>query len=64
MNSQYQVLQVKKGRNTGQWRWRLRGENGRIIATSHTETYYNLADCEAAVALVKGSGDAPIVYVE
>lgn len=64
MNSQYQVLQVKKGRNTGQWRWRLRGENGRIIATSHTETYHNLTDCFAVIELVKGSGDVPVVMVE
>lgn len=60
----YEILTVKRGHNIGQFRWRLRANNGRIIATSHTETYYNLADCEAAVALVKGSGDAPIVYVE
>jgi uncharacterized protein YegP (UPF0339 family) len=44
---------------TLQWRWRLRAANGRIIAESG-EGYHNRADCEAAIALVKGSALAPV----
>lgn len=44
---------------TGQWRWRLRAANGRIIAESG-EGYHNRADCEAAIALVKQSSLAPL----
>lgn len=44
---------------TGQWRWRLRAANHRLIAESG-EAYHNRADCEAAIALVKGSALAPV----
>ena len=44
---------------TGQWRWRLRAANHRIIAESG-ESYHNRADCEAAINLVKGSAHAPV----
>jgi uncharacterized protein YegP (UPF0339 family) len=43
-----------------QWRWRLRSANRRIIAESG-EAYINKADCLAAIDLVKGSGNAPVI---
>jgi uncharacterized protein YegP (UPF0339 family) len=42
----------------GDWRWRLRAANNRIIANSG-EGYRNKADCQAAVQLVKSSGNTP-----
>jgi uncharacterized protein YegP (UPF0339 family) len=42
-----------------QWRWRLRAANKRIIAESG-EAYHNREDCVAAIALVRGSGNAPV----
>ena len=44
----------------GQWRWRLRAQNGNVIADSG-EGYRHREDCERGVALVKSSGDASIV---
>lgn len=43
----------------GQWRWRLVAGNNRIIANSG-ESYFNKSDCLHAIALVKGSGNAPV----
>lgn len=45
---------------TGQWRWRLRAGNNRIIAESG-ESYWNEADCDHAINLVKGSSNAQVV---
>lgn len=42
------------------WRWKLAAGNNRIIADSG-ESYYNLSDCLAAIGLVKGSNNAPVV---
>ncbi len=42
-----------------QWRWRLVARNGEPIASG--EGYHNKADCRAAIELVKGSIDAPVV---
>lgn len=43
-----------------QWRWRLRGSNGEIIASG--ESYARRADCEHAINLVKSTGPAtPVV---
>ncbi len=44
----------------GHWRWRLRVQNGNVIADS-AEGYSRREDCEHGIALVKGSGEAPIV---
>ena len=44
----------------GEWRWRLKASNGKIIADSG-EGYKNEADCLAAIELVKRSGNAPVV---
>jgi uncharacterized protein YegP (UPF0339 family) len=43
----------------GEWRWRLKAANGLIIAVS-SEGYSSKANCEAAIALVKASGSAPV----
>ena len=42
-----------------QWRWRLVAANNRIIANSG-EGYFNKADCQHAIDLVKGSAVAPV----
>jgi len=42
-----------------QWRWTLYAANNRKIANSG-EGYHNKADAQAAIALVKGSGAAPV----
>ena len=46
-----------------EWRWRLRAQNGRIIADSG-EGYRNRADAEHGIVLVKRSADAPVVSRE
>lgn len=38
----------------GQWRWRLKGDNGEIIAQG--ESYTTLQNCLHAVSLVKQAG--------
>lgn len=43
-----------------EWRWRLKADNARIIANSG-EGYKNESDCMAAITLVKGSANAPVV---
>ena len=45
---------------TGEWRWRLKASNGKIIADSG-EGYKSKADCLAAIEPVKGSGKASVV---
>lgn len=42
-----------------QWRWYLQASNGRKLANSG-EGYWNKQDCLNGIALVKGSGTAPI----
>jgi uncharacterized protein len=44
---------------TNLWRWYLLAGNNRKIANSG-ESYYNKADCIAAITLVKSSGSAPV----
>ncbi len=46
----------------GHWRWRLLAANNRIIADSG-ESYWNKADCQAAINLVKNSSYAPTYEV-
>jgi uncharacterized protein len=43
-----------------QWRWRLVANNGKTIANSG-EGYWNEADCDHAIALVKDSFRSPTV---
>ncbi len=49
----------KRGRD-GDWRWRLRTTNGNVVADS-AEGYRHRDDCERGIAIVKTSGEAPIV---
>jgi len=44
----------------GDYRWRLRADNGRIIADSG-EGYHNKADCQHGIDLVKGTNAATSV---
>jgi uncharacterized protein YegP (UPF0339 family) len=43
----------------GEWRWRLKASNGRIIADSG-EGYTTERECLADIDRVKGSKDAPV----
>lgn len=43
---------------SGYWRWNLKAANHEIIASG--EAYYNKADCQHAINLVKGSQYAPV----
>jgi uncharacterized protein YegP (UPF0339 family) len=43
----------------GEWRWRLKAANGRIIADSG-EGYATERECLADIDRVKGSRDAPV----
>ena len=43
------IIRVTKGKNKGQFRFKLVGFNGEAIAQSHPETYKNLVDCEATL---------------
>ena len=44
----------------GHWRWRLRAQNGNVVADSG-EGYVRREDCEHGIALVRESGSAKIV---
>ncbi|BCM86546.1 YegP family protein [Methylobacterium indicum] len=44
----------------GEWRWRLRAENGEVVADSG-EGYVRREDCEHGIALVKGATNARVV---
>lgn len=46
----------------GYWRWYLLGANHRRIAAS-SEGFFEKDECREAIALVKGSGDAPVYEV-
>jgi uncharacterized protein len=45
--------------NKGEWRWRLKASNGKVLADSG-EGYVNLSDCLEAIDRVKESKDAPV----
>lgn len=45
----------------GEWRWRLRAGNNKIIASG--ESYHNLEDCNHAVELLKASKNAPVTVI-
>lgn len=45
-----------------QWRWRLKSANYQVIADS-AEGYWNKADCEHGISLVKSSWNAPTYEV-
>lgn len=44
----------------GGWRWRLRTQNGNVVADS-AESYVRREDCEHGIDLVKGSAAAAVV---
>lgn len=46
--------------SSGHWRWRLRVQNGNVVADS-AEGYVRREDCEHGIALVRQSADAPTV---
>lgn len=49
--------------NHGRWRFRLRADNGEIVAQS--EDYVNGGDCDDTIkAIQKGAGKAVVVEVE
>ncbi len=50
----------KDGRS--EWRWRLKTQNGNIIADSG-EGYRNKADCLHGINLVKGTLNTPVYEV-
>lgn len=45
---------------SGEWRWRLRVQNGNVIAESG-EGYLRREDCERGIELVRRSGEADLV---
>jgi uncharacterized protein YegP (UPF0339 family) len=45
---------------TGDWRWRLRHQNGQVVAES-AEGYRRREDCEHGIDLVKQSSSAKMV---
>lgn len=52
-------FELYKGKD-GDWLWRLRVQNGNVIADS-AEGYRRREDCEHGIALVKQSAAAPTV---
>lgn len=47
--------------SSGEWRWRLKASNGKIVADS-AESYVNKSDCEHGIDLVKGvTSETPII---
>jgi uncharacterized protein YegP (UPF0339 family) len=58
----FELYQKRSVRGALQWRWRLRAANGKIVASSG-EAYFNRADAEAAIELVKSTGSATMVEV-
>lgn len=44
----------------GHWRWRLRAQNGNVVADSG-EGYVRREDCEHGIALVRQSETAKVV---
>jgi uncharacterized protein YegP (UPF0339 family) len=47
----------------GEWRWRLKASNGRVLADSG-EGYKNEQDCLEGIKLVKDSANAPVVEIK
>jgi uncharacterized protein YegP (UPF0339 family) len=47
----------------GEWRWRLKASNGRILADSG-EGYQTQHDCLDGIRLVKGSANAPVEEIK
>ena len=45
---------------SGDWRWRLRTQNGNVVADS-AEGYRHRADCERGIEIVRSASAATIV---
>lgn len=58
----FQLYQKRSLARGWQWRWRLRASNGKIIADS-AEGYFNRADAELGIALVRACGPRTEVEV-
>lgn len=58
-HTKFEMFQSK---NTGQWRWRLRAGNSRIIASSG-ESFNNKADCLTSIEAVRRHATSPIVIL-
>ncbi len=57
----FEIYPDKSGKS--EWRWRLKADNGNIIAVSG-EGYSNKADCEESMRLVKQlAPDADVVEI-
>jgi len=54
----YRDKKIKK-----EWRWRLRADNGQIIATPG-EGYVKRSSCEHGIELVKQCANAPVKVLE
>ena len=54
-------MTFEKYKKAKQWHWRLRADNGEIVASG--EAYKNQADCDAAIKLVKDTSDETPVKV-
>lgn len=54
----YEIYKDKRG----EWRWRLKAANGKILAVS-SEGYNHKIDCANCIAMVRGSRTAPAVEV-
>lgn len=50
---------VKSRDSQGLWRWTFKAANHEPIAVS-SESYWNEADCDHGIGLVKNSGSAPV----
>ncbi len=56
------ITSLAAGSLVQQWRWRLRANNGEIIASG--ESYHNRTDCIHAINLVQGTSvNTPIIEV-
>ena len=44
----------------GEWRWRLRTQNGNVVADS-AEGYRHREDCERGIEIIRSAADAPVV---
>lgn len=54
----YEIYQDKRG----EWRWRLKAANGKILAVS-SEGYVDRYDCAKCLITVKNAIDVPVIEV-
>ena len=52
----YEIYQDKRG----EWRWRLKAANGKILAMS-SEGYWNKRDCWDCIDKVQSSANVPVI---